>query len=54
LAEIGVWTSRDAVSAKMVRGDWPILGGGVVACEMATAWKQLGTEEVTVIGRNAR
>jgi dihydrolipoamide dehydrogenase len=31
-----------------------ILGGGVVACEMATAWKQLGTEEITVIQRNAR
>jgi pyruvate/2-oxoglutarate dehydrogenase complex dihydrolipoamide dehydrogenase (E3) component len=53
-AEIRLWTSRDAVSAKMVPRRLAILGGGVVACEMATAWKQLGTEEVTVIQRNAR
>jgi dihydrolipoamide dehydrogenase len=54
LAEIHPWTSREAVSAKTVPRRLAILGGGVVACEMATAWKQLGTEEVTVIGRNAR
>ena len=54
LAEIRPWTSREATSAKKVPRRLAILGGGVVACEMATAWKQLGTEEVTVIERGAR
>jgi pyruvate/2-oxoglutarate dehydrogenase complex dihydrolipoamide dehydrogenase (E3) component len=54
LGETRHWTSREAVSAKMVPQRLAILGGGVVACEMATAWKQLGTEQVTVIQRNAR
>jgi dihydrolipoamide dehydrogenase len=54
LAEARPWTSREAVSAKSVPRRLAILGGGVVACEMATAWKQLGTEEVTVIQRGAQ
>ncbi len=54
LAEAHSWTSREAVSAKKVPRRLAILGGGVVACEMATAWQQLGTEEITVIQRNAR
>jgi pyruvate/2-oxoglutarate dehydrogenase complex dihydrolipoamide dehydrogenase (E3) component len=31
-----------------------ILGGGVVAVEMATLWKQLGTDEITIIERGPR
>ncbi len=54
LAEAHPWTSREAVSAKVVPRRLAILGGGVVACEMATAWKQLGTEEITMIQRNTR
>jgi pyruvate/2-oxoglutarate dehydrogenase complex dihydrolipoamide dehydrogenase (E3) component len=54
LAEARLWSSREAVSAKAVPRRLAILGGGVVACEMATAWKQFGTEEVILIGRNAR
>src|SRR5580658_808326 len=54
LAEAHTWASREAVSAKVVPRRLAILGGGVVACEMATAWKQLGTEEITVIERAAR
>ncbi len=54
LGEIHSWTNREAVSGKVVPRRLAILGGGVVACEMATAWKQLGTEEITLIGRNAR
>ena len=53
LAEARPWTSREATSAKSVPRRLAILGGGVVACEMATAWKQLGTEEITVIERGA-
>lgn len=51
LAEAHPWTSREATSAKTVPRRLAILGGGVVACEMATAWKQLGTEEITLIQR---
>ena len=54
LAEAHPWTSREAVSAKVVPRRLAILGGGVVASEMATAWKQLGTEEITMIQRSAR
>ena len=54
LAEARPWTSREATSAKTVPRRLAILGGGVVACEMATAWKQLGTEEVTLIERGPR
>jgi pyruvate/2-oxoglutarate dehydrogenase complex dihydrolipoamide dehydrogenase (E3) component len=54
LADARPWTSREATSAKRVPRRLAILGGGVVACEMATAWKQLGAEEVTVIERGAR
>jgi pyruvate/2-oxoglutarate dehydrogenase complex dihydrolipoamide dehydrogenase (E3) component len=54
LVEARPWTSREAVSAKKVPRRMAILGGGVVGCEMATAWKQLGTEEVTMIVRGAR
>ena len=53
LAEAHPWTSREATSARSVPRRLAILGGGVVACEMATAWKQLGTEEITVIQRGA-
>jgi len=54
LYEAHPWTSREATSAKTVPRRLAILGGGVVACEMATAWKQLGCDEITVIQRGAR
>ena len=54
LAEAHPWTSREATSASRVPRRLAILGGGVVACEMATAWKQLGTEEITLIQRGPR
>lgn len=54
LVESNPWTSREATSAKGIPPRLAILGGGVVACEMATAFKQLGAEEVTLIERGAR
>ncbi len=54
LAEARPWTNREAVSARTVPHRLAILGGGVVACEMATLWKQLGTDEITIIERGAR
>ncbi len=45
------WTSRDATSAKSAPKSLAILGGGVVAAEMATAYASFGTE-VTLIARS--
>jgi pyruvate/2-oxoglutarate dehydrogenase complex dihydrolipoamide dehydrogenase (E3) component len=45
-----VWTSREATSSEIVPGRLAIIGGGVVACEMATAWRALGAE-VTMLVR---
>jgi pyruvate/2-oxoglutarate dehydrogenase complex dihydrolipoamide dehydrogenase (E3) component len=45
-----VWTSREATSAGTVPARLAIIGGGVVACEMATAWQALGAE-VTMLVR---
>ncbi len=50
LDESLVWTSREATSSETVPGRLAILGGGVVACEMATAWRALGAE-VTMLVR---
>jgi dihydrolipoamide dehydrogenase len=48
------WTSREATSAQAVPRRLVVIGGGVVACEMADAWRTLGSEEVTVIAREDR
>ncbi|MEO6116637.1 MAG: NAD(P)/FAD-dependent oxidoreductase [Pseudolysinimonas sp.] len=50
LAEVRPWTSREATSAKHVPASLAILGGGVVGCEMATAYASLGCR-VTLLSR---
>lgn len=50
LQDVDPWTSRDATSAHAVPGRLAIVGGGVVGCEMATAWQALGAH-VTLIAR---
>ncbi|MFC4950050.1 dihydrolipoyl dehydrogenase family protein [Pseudonocardia sp. GCM10023141] len=42
LREAAPWTSRETVAAKEVPGRLAIIGGGVVASEMATAFASLG------------
>ncbi len=54
LDAIRTWDSRDVTSAKHVPRRLLVLGGGVVACEMAQAWKRFGAEEVTIIERSGR
>jgi len=54
LAEARPWASREATSAKTAPQRLVILGGGVVACEMATAWRHLGSEAITIIQRGLR
>ncbi|MEV5438465.1 NAD(P)/FAD-dependent oxidoreductase [Streptomyces sp. NPDC052682] len=48
--EVGPWTSREATSAQSVPGRLIVVGGGVVATEMATAWQALGAQ-VTLLVR---
>ncbi|WP_406247676.1 dihydrolipoyl dehydrogenase family protein [Microbacterium sp. M] len=50
LAEAKPWTSREATSAQEVPASLAVIGGGVVAVEMATAYASLGSR-VTVIAR---
>jgi len=50
LAGAGPWTSREATSAHAVPASLAIVGGGVVACEMAAAWSALGAR-VTLLAR---
>jgi len=52
LREIEPWTSRDATSAKSVPASLAVIGGGVVAAEMATAYAGFGTK-VTLLVRTA-
>ena len=50
LAEVRPWTSREATSAEAAPGRLVVVGGGVVATEMATAWQALGSR-VTLLVR---
>jgi dihydrolipoamide dehydrogenase len=50
LRDADPWTSRDATSAKVTPESLAIIGGGVVAAEMATAYASFGTA-VTLISR---
>ncbi|OIK04265.1 dihydrolipoyl dehydrogenase family protein [Streptomyces monashensis] len=50
LAEVRPWTSREATSAEAAPGRLIVVGGGVVATEMATAWQALGSR-VTLLVR---
>jgi len=51
LADASPWTSREATSAKVIPSRLAIIGGGVVAVEMATAYASFGTE-VTILSRS--
>jgi dihydrolipoamide dehydrogenase len=51
LREAAPWTSRETVAAKAVPGRLAIIGGGVVASEMATAFSWLGSS-VTMLARD--
>ena len=51
MAGAGLWTSREATSAHEVPESLVVIGGGVVACEMATAYASFGAA-VTMIVRS--
>lgn len=50
LAEAEPWTSREATSVQEIPARFSIIGGGVVACELATAYAELGSK-VTLVAR---
>jgi pyruvate/2-oxoglutarate dehydrogenase complex dihydrolipoamide dehydrogenase (E3) component len=54
LAEAAPWTSREATSVREVPRRLAVLGGGVVACEMAQALHGLGAEETVMLVRGDR
>lgn len=51
LADISFWGSREATSARHVPGRLAVIGGGVVAVEMAQAYARLGSR-VTVVAQS--
>jgi dihydrolipoamide dehydrogenase len=53
LREARPWTNVEATTAQLAPARLVILGGGVVAAEMATAWSALGSL-VTVVHRGTR
>ena len=54
LAEARPWDNRGATSATEVPGRLVVLGGGPVGCELAQAFRRLGSREVTVVVRGGR
>jgi dihydrolipoamide dehydrogenase len=50
LADVRPWTNRDATGADRVPDRLAVVGGGVVAVELATAWQALGAR-VTLLVR---
>ncbi|WP_371798210.1 NAD(P)/FAD-dependent oxidoreductase [Streptomyces sp. NBC_01707] len=47
------WTSREATSADKVPERLAVVGGGVVAVEMATAWQALGSQVTMLVLEDA-
>ncbi|MFD0478415.1 FAD-dependent oxidoreductase [Nonomuraea thailandensis] len=52
LAGLRPWTSREATSATKPPGRLVVVGAGVVAAEMATAWQALGSQVVLLARGN--
>lgn len=49
IEDVRPWTSREATSATAAPDRLVVIGGGVVACEMATAWQALGSQVVMLV-----
>ena len=54
LIDAAPWTNREATHVDHAPRRLLVLGGGPVACELATAFRMLGSEHVTVINREER
>src|SRR5690606_11906952 len=53
LDQVSAWDSRAATSSDRVPDRLVVLGGGVVACELAQLYQRLGSQ-VTIVQRSAR
>ena len=51
--DVDAWTNREGTSASEVPESLVVLGGGAVGCELATAWRRLGSR-VTLVQHNER
>ena len=51
---VRAWSSREATTAGRIPQRLLVLGGGAVGCEMAQAYRRLGSSEVTIIQRGER
>ena len=49
LDSVRTWGSREATSAHAVPRRLGVVGGGVVGCELAQAWRRLGSEVVLLV-----
>ncbi|NJP94117.1 NAD(P)/FAD-dependent oxidoreductase [Nonomuraea sp. FMUSA5-5] len=54
LAEAAPWTSHEVTAATAIPERLVVIGGGVVACEMAQAMHGLGARQTTVLVRGGR
>ena len=54
LAETRVWDNRDATEATEIPERLIVLGGGAVGCEMAQAFRRLGTRRVILVEAGQR
>jgi len=54
LAESSPWTNRQATRADHIPPRLAVLGGGPVACELAQAFRSLGSKQVTLLNRGDR
>lgn len=53
LDHVRPWTNREATGADHVPGRLAVVGGGVVAVELATAWQALGSQVTILVRSNA-
>ncbi len=49
LADLDPWDNRDVTAAKQAPRRLLVLGGGAVGCEMAQAFRRLGSAQVTLV-----
>ena len=49
LTETRLWDNREATEAKEVPERLLVLGGGSAGCELAQAWRRLGSRRVTIV-----
>lgn len=50
LADVGGWTNREATTADEVPESLIVLGGGPIGCELAQAWRSLGSRVTLLEG----